>query len=482
MSSRSRSQPAHRDWPAGLDGRIRSDWMRPDMDRDLERMEGYEIGSHRPLDHCDRPMDHIHRLTPPDLHRLVEVPQPMRTVYTRGWAPSYREEPPPTVYSVELCDPPRGRLPQVRPRAEEGTAREGDMTTAEAMLDSQKQLTEQLVRLVTRLEAGANRNGDAEIDREISKETEVTGSSGEVNNIDLAVKDKHGITGTSDGSSHQTGGEWTADRRRKRQVSVHSSGSTGEKLASIFSERRQEVIDKYHGHDGIYKVAWYAECITCGIFCCACALMLALWIRHENEASFVTTFFVTGIASMTYYAKACHMGDVMLLGHSVPIARYIDWVTTTPLMLYELCHLAHAETSQTLWIIGCDLGMLITGIIAAMIPWDPHKWKKQVWFFASCMYYTLMVSSIQVDVAYKAKKQSEAVQTLFQRLELLTIIVWTFYPIVVGLGRAHLGIMTKPMEDTILCVLDVVSKVGMEGFIVVSCLSGCISNDYAGGH
>ena len=36
----------------------------------------------------------------------------------------------------------------------------------------------------------------------------------------------------------------------------------------------------------------------------------------------------------------------------MPVARYIDWIFTAPLMLYELCHLGGAGCSTTLLIIG----------------------------------------------------------------------------------------------------------------------------------
>jgi bacteriorhodopsin len=167
----------------------------------------------------------------------------------------------------------------------------------------------------------------------------------------------------------------------------------------------------------------------------------------------------------------------VIAGHLVPIARYFDWVATTPLMLYELCHIAHAETSTTLFLVGCDVAMLAAGIIAALIPWDQHRVKKQVWFAISCVYYVLMLVCLQADVAKKAKEQSYSVQALFTRLEVLTVAVWSLYPVVVMLGRAQLGLITKPVEDIILCVMDVVAKVGMEGLIVVSCLQGCIDGD-----
>jgi bacteriorhodopsin len=195
-----------------------------------------------------------------------------------------------------------------------------------------------------------------------------------------------------------------------------------------------------------------------------------------NEEAFVNTFFVTAIAAMTYFAKACHMGDFMFRGQVVPIARYIDWITTTPLMLYEVCHIAHAPASMTIMVIVCDLLMLATGLISAAVPWKPYKAMKTVWFLFSCLFYILMVIVLQMDVAYKASKQVEVAATLFKRLEVLTVAVWSFYPVVVMMGRAHLGLITKPMEDILLCVLDVIAKIGMEGLIVASCFNGCLGD------
>ena len=49
----------------------------------------------------------------------------------------------------------------------------------------------------------------------------------------------------------------------------------------------------------------------------------------------------------------------------MPIARYIDWMTTTPLMLYEVCHLGGASTSTMMIIVGCVV--CIAGIAVGLI-------------------------------------------------------------------------------------------------------------------
>lgn len=55
---------------------------------------------------------------------------------------------------------------------------------------------------------------------------------------------------------------------------------------------------------------------------------------------------------------------------------------------------------------------------------------------------------------------------LFDNLEVLTIVSWSFYPVAVLLGRAHFGIITQSVEDGFICILDIISKIGMEGMII----------------
>lgn len=118
----------------------------------------------------------------------------------------------------------------------------------------------------------------------------------------------------------------------------------------LLSWRRNETLSRLHGDTTIYYVAWAAEWATCAAFTLAHLVMLALWARHDgNQDSYVTTLFVTAIAAATYFMKACHMGDFEIYGIIVPLPRYIDWLTTTPLMLYEICHIAHASFGMNSW-------------------------------------------------------------------------------------------------------------------------------------
>jgi bacteriorhodopsin len=253
-----------------------------------------------------------------------------------------------------------------------------------------------------------------------------------------------------------------------------SNASVRVVLETIVEQRRSEItmLDELDKNRWIYRFAHKVEYAAMILFGVASTSMLVLWEVHEHPESFVTTFFVTAIAGLTYLTKAT-IGDFMFKGTKVPVARYFDWITTTPLMLYELCHLGHAPQHTSIMIIGCDILMLVCGIVSALISWE-HKGLKHVWFLIACVLYVVWVHCLHVDVGNgSALEQPEKIQRLFQQLEVLTIVTWSGFPVTVLLGRAHFKVITRPMEDILLTCLDVTSKIGMEGLLLFTCVSGC---------
>ncbi|CAK8994314.1 unnamed protein product, partial [Durusdinium trenchii] len=266
---------------------------------------------------------------------------------------------------------------------------------------------------------------------------------------------------------HQKPSEITMDQQRSSRSSrvVAAAVSLGQKL-----EQRQEIVRSSQHEWWTYKFAQVTAWVIQILFSLASLLLLVLWIRHVHPEAYVVTFFVMVIAALAYLAKVTGMGDAVIGGRKVPIIRYIDWIATTPLMLFELCMIGGAEKHTFFMVIGCDLMMLAGGIVSAMIVPKKKVGLKYLWFGSSVLFFCLMIAALQVDVANgTVKKRPADVQQLFSQLEWLTIISWTGYPIVVLLGRAHAGLISKGTEDALLCMLDCISKIGMEGFVVATC-------------
>ena len=226
--------------------------------------------------------------------------------------------------------------------------------------------------------------------------------------------------------------------------------------------------------------------ITQGMFLIATIVLLGFYIAHDHPASFVNTFFVQAIAAVAYFIKSNHVGEFKMGETNVPLVRYVDWITTTPLMLYEICHIAHAKTHEIVMVIGCDLLMLGLGITAACIDSEKHFGVKYGVFGIACIFFIILVSTLNVDVAahldhIKDDDASDKKQ-LFIDLEKLTIATWSFYPAAVLLGRAHFGLITDSVEDGLICILDMVSKIGMEGLIIAFSIEHYANLDDGGGH
>ena len=232
------------------------------------------------------------------------------------------------------------------------------------------------------------------------------------------------------------------------------------------------------------QLCWFTQFV----FTISTIVLLVFYATYDHPAPFVNTFFVQAIAAIAYFVKASHAGDLVISDVHIPFVRYVDWITTTPLMLYELCHIAHAESHAIVMVIGCDIITLFLGISSAVIDQEKYLGVKYTLFLIAIGFYILMVCTLITDVAQPLYDEandhssptsySYAVDEthhdnsikhtieLFDSLEVLTIVSWSFYPLAVLLGRAHFGIITQSVEDGFICVLDIISKIGMEGMII----------------
>lgn len=99
-----------------------------------------------------------------------------------------------------------------------------------------------------------------------------------------------------------------------------------------------------------------------------------------------------------------------------------------------------------------------------------------------------MMATLHIEVAKgSAHHVSHEVQVMFEEIEILTIVSWSFYPVAVLLGRAHFGIVSDAFEDSLICVLDCVSKIVFEGLLIYNIVKiygdGTSHDDgHSGGH
>ena len=94
----------------------------------------------------------------------------------------------------------------------------------------------------------------------------------------------------------------------------------------------------------------------------------------RRQKFYIATIMITAIAFVNYLAMALGYGatiiDLSAIGGEseqlIYWARYTDWLFTTPLLLYDLALLAGADRNTIATLVGLDVMMILTGLVATL--------------------------------------------------------------------------------------------------------------------
>lgn len=183
------------------------------------------------------------------------------------------------------------------------------------------------------------------------------------------------------------------------------------------------------------------------------------------------TAFITLFATLSYFAMATgdgtsytHIIERIPAVHAPDVktdvfrqifwARYVDWALTTPLLLLDLAFLAGLNGADIIVAIVADVVMILTGLFAAFGHNKPQKWG---WYAMGCVAYIAVVWIVAVGGWKTAAAKNAKTAKFFAAIGGFTLILWTLYPIVWGLGD---GSRTLSVDSEIMAyaVLDVLAK------------------------
>ncbi|MFP4188346.1 MAG: bacteriorhodopsin [Halobacteriales archaeon] len=179
---------------------------------------------------------------------------------------------------------------------------------------------------------------------------------------------------------------------------------------------------------------------------------------------FVMAISITVIAAAAYLAMALGMGRVTVGGDEVLVARYIDWLLTTPLILVLLGILARARKSLVATLVGVDIFMIVAGLLGAIAD---TLYVSLVWWSVGSIAYIVILYLLLGALSDAASKQPDAVAGVYTTLRNLTVVLWSIYPVVWVLGGNAVGVLPAVVDGTVVVALDVFSKVGF-GYILLS--------------
>ena len=167
--------------------------------------------------------------------------------------------------------------------------------------------------------------------------------------------------------------------------------------------------------------------------------------------------YVCGVATFAYFAMISGMGWETIMGcRQFFYVRYLDWAITTPLLILNLGLLAGEDMVLVAAVMGADIAMIFSGYMGSVALVPTVKW---LWFVIGLVVYApVVIAIVRMFRQTLIDKYTDVDRIeLYSKVSLLTIIVWSIYPIVwmFAIGTGGLGVSA---ESIMYAILDVCSK------------------------
>jgi sensory rhodopsin len=181
----------------------------------------------------------------------------------------------------------------------------------------------------------------------------------------------------------------------------------------------------------------------------------------KNREYYAILTAITGIAAVAYVVMALGFGSVRVGGEEVVLARYVDWLLTTPLMVLYLGLLGRCGTRVYASLVAADVVVIAGGVAADVLDGAAAA----VAFGVASLAFVVLVYLLIVVVPRRVALHEESVVT-FTKLRNLTVVLWSLYPVVWLLSGSGFGLLLPATENVVVVYLDFISKVGFVAIAV----------------
>ncbi|GAC1396749.1 MAG: bacteriorhodopsin [Vulcanimicrobiaceae bacterium] len=187
-------------------------------------------------------------------------------------------------------------------------------------------------------------------------------------------------------------------------------------------------------------------------------LLMSFKARREDKHHYLISILIVVVATSSYFAMAIGQTHIQLSdGHSIFIARYIDWAFTTPLLLLGTATIGMRTLSVNKTIVygavGADVIMIVTGL-AGGLSVDNSRW---VWYAYSCIAFIVVLALLWGPIRMESRAQGREPE--YVRLTSVLTVLWIQYPIVWLVGSEGFRTLPAGPETLWYSALDVVAKV-----------------------
>lgn len=117
--------------------------------------------------------------------------------------------------------------------------------------------------------------------------------------------------------------------------------------------------------------------------------------------------------------------------------RYLTWALSTPFILLAIGLIAGSNLTKIFTAIVFDVGIMITGLAAALTTSSyALRW---FWYFISVTFFLVVVYILLVEWPEDARQTGT--EDIFNKLKILTVVLWFGYTIWWGVGNEGLALV-----------------------------------------
>lgn len=183
--------------------------------------------------------------------------------------------------------------------------------------------------------------------------------------------------------------------------------------------------------------------------------------RGVPKVEYLIAIFIPVWSGAAYLAMALGQGSVEVDGQVTYYARYLDWVVTTPLLLFALAltsmHKTDKDYTLIAGLIGADVFMILTGLIADLSE-TPIRY---IWYGLGVVALLVILYLVWVPLRQKARENPESrIAGIYSQLAAYLTLFWIGYPITWLIGPSGFDLVSQEVDTFLFIVLPIFSKIG----------------------
>jgi sensory rhodopsin len=177
-------------------------------------------------------------------------------------------------------------------------------------------------------------------------------------------------------------------------------------------------------------------------------------VGMETECNFKYLLLIPGFAALMYLFMGLGIGTTTFQGYQVPLARYADWLVTTPVLVGYTAYVAGMSRKAILGVVLADALMIVIGAAAVVLS-STAQW---VAFGLSGACHLTLLFALYGPILTSAWNQPPARRRLGRLLVNHVGLLWLVYPVVWVFGPG-LQLVSTTAVAIMIAYADVVAKV-----------------------